>query len=99
MWDVNNELLKIQIKTARSIDFGNAIAFSCRSVSNGKPHPYTPNEIDYYATFWEGKVYLYPSGIHCNEVKLKFSSKNSKLICINWARDYELEKILDINRQ
>lgn len=81
------------------MDFGNAIAFSCRSVSNGKSRSYTANEIDYYATFWEEKVYLYPSGTHCNEVKLRFSSKNSKLDCINWAIDYELEKILNINRQ
>ena len=63
--DVNGKLLKVQVRTAslRKED-ENAIEFSCRSTrvnSQGTiSNKYTPDEIDYFATFWKGVCYLIP---------------------------------------
>ena len=63
--DINGKLLKVQVKTAslRKED-ENAIEFSCRSTrvnSQGTiSNKYTPDEIDYFATFWKGVCYLIP---------------------------------------
>lgn len=61
IWDINNKLLRIQIKTARwKNEEQTGIAFNCYSVSNGKRHYYTKEDIDYFATFWDNKCYLIP---------------------------------------
>lgn len=45
-------MLRIQVKTASPIDEEiSAIKFKCTSVSNGKSHTYTKDEIDYFATY------------------------------------------------
>lgn len=75
IWDINGKLLKVQVKTSHSVD--NAIKFSCRSShrKEGKciNSKYTSDEIDYFATFWDGKCYLVPITETSNEKTLRFA--------------------------
>lgn len=61
--DVNNKLLRLQVKTARASSH-NSITFNCRSTTKNsktnKARSYGKNEIDYFATYWNHQVYLIP---------------------------------------
>ena len=97
IWDINGKLLKVQVKTSHAID--NAIKFSCRSShrKDGKciSQKYNSNEIDYFATFWNGKCYLIPIAETSNEKTLRFAlPKNGQLKGISFAKDYEVEEVL-----
>jgi hypothetical protein len=101
--DVNGRLLKIQCKTARLIDDNNssgAIQFntiSTRVNSQGNiRYKYDKEQIDYFATYWEGKCYLVPveeCGMSCKKIRF-VPPKNGQVKGITFAEDYELEKIL-----
>ena len=94
--DVNGKLLKVQVKTAslRKED-ENAIEFSCRSTRVNSQgiisNKYTPDEIDYFATFWKGICYLIPV-TECSVSKtLRFAPpKSGQIKGISFAKDYEL---------
>ena len=97
IWDINGKLLKIQVKTSHLVD--NTIKFSCRSSHrvNGKcvNTQYTSDEIDYFATYWDGKCYLIPVGETSNEKTLRFTPpKNGQIKGISFAKDYEVEEVL-----
>ena len=102
--DVNGKLLKVQVKSSSAIDEDNsAIKFACRSshvnskgVQNIK---YTSAEIDYFATFWNGKCYLVPVDECSAEKTLRFvPPKNGQTKGISFASNYELEKQLELIR-
>lgn len=95
--DLDNLLIRVQVKTS-SLKKGveGAIEFSCRSthknfsgVSNVK---YSSEDVDYFATFWENKVYLVPI-TECSASKtLRFElPKNGQTKSICFAKDYEIE--------
>lgn len=95
IWDINGKLLKVQVKTSRSVD--NAIKFSCRSShrKEGKciNSKYTSDEIDCFATFWDGKCYLVPITETSNEKTLRFAPpKMDKL------KVFHLQKIMKLRR-
>ena len=97
VWDINGKLLKIQIKTSRYTN--DAIKFSCRSSHRVKGKcvhtQYTSDEIDYFATFWDGKCYLVPIEETSNEKTLRFClPKNGQTKGITLAKDYEVEEVL-----
>ena len=92
--DIDGQLLKIQVKTA-SIKDENAIKFSCRSThvncSGVKNIRYSENEIDYFATYWDGQCYLIPVNECSVEKTLRFSPpKNGQVKGITFAKDYLL---------
>ena len=62
--DINNKLYRVQAKSARLIDENGTIVFSCRSsrsnASGCYKRQYTADEIDFFATYWQGKCYLVP---------------------------------------
>ena len=101
--DIDGKLLKIQVKTSRNKKSiknpKDAIVFTCRSsntnASGNTYHRYTKEQIDYFATYWDGKCYLVPVE-ECNiEKTLWFSSPaNSQKNMISMASDYELTKTL-----
>ena len=97
IWDINGKLLRIQVKTASPVDEEESvIKFSCKSVSNGKAHMYTKNDIDYFATYWKGNVYLVPIEECSAEKKLRFlPPKNGQVKGINWAKDYLVGEVLN----
>ena len=94
IWDIDGNLLRVQIKTCSSLDENNAICFSCKSVSNGKAHKYTKKDIDYFATYWNKKCYLVPVGECSSQKILRFQTKSTQTKGINWAKDYEVEEVL-----
>lgn len=95
IWDFNGHLLKVQVKTSRPKDNRNtSIIFNCYSVSNGKKHKYSKDDIDYFATIWNDKCYLIPVEECSTEKTLWFelSPHNYSNSCM--AEDYELEEVL-----
>lgn len=90
--DTGTELLKIQVK--KSISHSkNSFSFSCttqnvKSSSKAK-HKYTKDEIDYFATVWQDKVYLIPVE-ETSQLKTLQLEKNNYG---NFANDYLAENI------
>lgn len=98
--DKDGQLLKIQVKTSSlKKNSQDAICFSCRSThvncSGVKNIRYNENEIDYFATFWEGKCYVIPVQECSVEKTLRFAPpKNGQIKGISFAKDYEIEKVI-----
>lgn len=95
IWEINNKLYRIQIKTSHYKD-GNksAIQFNCYSSSNGKRLLYTKEQIDYFCTCWEDKVYLVPVEKCSTEKTLWFTLPKQ---CINCSKaiDFEIENVIN----
>ena len=94
--DIDGHLFKIQVKTS-SVKDENAIKFSCRSIhvncSGIKNVRYKSNDVDYFATYWEGQCYLIPFNECSVEKTLRFAPpKSGQLKGITFAADYTLEK-------
>lgn len=98
IWDINNKLIRIQIKTAKAEDnLGELISFNCYSVVNGKKHTYSKDEIDYFAIAYQNNVYLIPVEECSVTKKLRLAdSKNTAKFAtkVNWAKDYLGEEVL-----
>lgn len=97
--DANNEFIKIQCKTASTEDDGASFKFSCRSSNrqNGKiiHHKYTKEEIDYFATSFNGQCYLIPVEQCGADKRLRLlPAKNDQTRGIAWANDYKLEEVI-----
>jgi len=97
--DANNKFIKIQVKTSKSDDDGASFKFSCRSCNrkDGKivHHQYTEEEIDYFATTFNNKVYLIPVEECGSDKRLRLlPTKNGQVKGITWAKDYELEEVI-----
>lgn len=98
--DKDGKLLKIQVKTS-SIKNNNpdAICFSCRSThvnsSGVKNVRYKSDEIDYFATYWNGICYVVPVQECSAEKTLRFAPpKNGQTKGIKFAEEYEISKVL-----
>lgn len=100
IWDIHGKLIRIQVKTASQPDPNDtSVKFSCRSSqrANGKTKNtrYTKDEIDYFATFWNGKCYLVPVEETSTEKILRFDPpKNGQVKGITFAQQYEVESML-----
>ena len=98
--DIDGRLFKIQVKTASiSKNTENAIKFSCRSthinckgVQNVR---YTKDDIDYFATYYNGQCYLVPVTECSVEKTLRFEPpKSGQQNKINYACEYALTEQL-----
>ena len=104
--DIDGKLLRIQVKTSSlKKDTENAISFSCRSTHvNCKgvvnTH-YSKDEIDFFATYWNGQCYLVPIEESSVIKTLRFSPpKNGQKTQENTkAENYLLEKQLQKIRE
>lgn len=99
--DMKGKLIKIQCKTAKIADDNSYIFVKCRSTCNIKGHSvdkaYTKEEIDFFATFYDGKCYLIPieeCGKAAKTLRLT-KTLSGQIKNINYAEDYELEKVLN----
>ena len=97
--DVNGKLIRVQVKTS-SLKGEGAIVFSCRSShvnSTGvKNIRYSAQEIDYFATFWEGQCYLVPISECSTEKTLRFiPPRSGQLKGISFASEYTIQKQLE----
>ena len=99
--DVNGKLIRIQVKASRTRHNGESFSFSCtrhiyEGVGRYKHVTYEEGSIDYFATVWEGQSYLVPAEECGQEKQLRISpTKNGMKKLVNWAKDYELEKVVD----
>ena len=100
--DIGNKLIKIQCKSSSElVDNNEVVAITFRTVrqsgSNSKTYTrtkYTKEEIDYFATFYNGQCYVVPVEQCSNEKRLRFvPPKNGQTKGINWAKDYELKEV------
>lgn len=97
--DVNGKFVRIQSKTSHSDDDGASFQFSGRSSNrqDGKiiHYQYSNNEIDYFATAFNNKVYLIPvDECKANKRLRLLPTKNGQTRGITWAKYYELEEII-----
>ena len=98
--DLGNKFIKVQCKTSHPIDENiTGIQFECRSTRNVKSgiyndhRKYTEDEIDYFYTSYNNQGYLIPIQECSTNKILRFSSINQNKN-INWAYNYEIDKIL-----
>lgn len=96
--DINNQLYKIQCKTAILSADGNSIVFTTKSTGRGAngnyQHYYSEEEIDFFYTCHNGISYLVPIEEATGSSKtLRFDAKE-KHPTISWAKDYELTVML-----
>lgn len=96
--DINNKLLRVQVKSSRKID-DTSFAFTCMSTKSKKSgntrRRYTSDEIDYFATYYQNKCYLVPVNICGCEKRLHLDvCKNNQLQNVCFARDFELNNII-----
>lgn len=97
IWDINGKLFRIQVKTCHLYpkNTGKAIEFKTTGTSNGHVTSYSKNDIDYFATFWEGQVYVVPVEETSSTKILRFEC-TVKQPNISWAKDYTVEKVFGI---
>ena len=97
--DVENELIRIQVKTCHQEE--NGIEFSTRSshltAQGSVSNSYTKNEIDFFATYYNNNCYLIPVE-QCGSVSKKlifegYHQKNNHTVAR--LEKYEALKILD----
>ena len=95
--DVNGKLLRLQVKTSRLTPEGTSIAFNCRSttsnVKNCKSRRYSKEDIDYFATYWQGIAYLVPIS-ECSTQKNLHMNTPSKRSNWSYMEDYEASEVL-----
>lgn len=97
--DKEGKLYKIQSKTSSSDNNGKSFKFSCRTCNrkdgNIVHHIYTKEEIDYFITTFNGKVYLVPVEECGSDKRLRLEpTQNSQERGVSWAKDYELENVI-----
>lgn len=97
--DVKGKFYKIQCKTSSLSNNGATISFGCKSSHRqaGKiiSEKYSSDDIDFFATVYNGKCYLVPVD-ECSTVKkLRFDLPlNGQLKGISFAKNYELDVML-----
>lgn len=93
--DVKGQLLRIQCKSCTESADGNSFAFPVSNKSwSGETRTYK-GQIDFFYTTHKGQGYLVPvdeTGTKEKTLRLEAVDKNNP--AINWAADYEIEKVL-----
>lgn len=102
--DWKDKLYKVQCKHSQEVLDDNenvsAITFSCQWQSHNmtggySKQKYLPNEIDYFATFYNGKCYLVPQS-QCSTQKMLriLTPKNNQTKGVSFLKDYEASEVL-----
>ena len=101
--DINNKLYKIQCKTSSEVlDGENVVGIKFKTVrqsgsnaTNWSRTKYKSDEVDYFATSYQGKCYLVPLNECSNEKTLRIQlPKNNQIKGISFLKDYELSEVL-----
>lgn len=99
--DKDGKFIKVQSKTASSDDNGASFRISTSSCNrkDGKivHHTYSKDEIDYFATVFDGIAYLIPVDI-CKGQDKKFRilpAQNGQIRGITWAKDFLLQEVIE----
>ena len=101
--DVNDKLYKVQIKHSKAYPEGQNnveyIKFKCRwqghNATGYSEHQYQANEVDLFATFYNGDCYLVPQSECSNEKILRIiPPRNGQRKGISFLEDYKAEEVL-----
>ena len=94
--EVNGYFLKIQCKSSTESADGNSFIFSTSSRNwNTKTYKTYKGQIDFFYTCHKGQGYLVPIEETGNKTKtLRLFAVDENNPSINWAKDYEIEKVL-----
>lgn len=94
--DTGKKLLRLQVKTSRLKPNNTSIVFNCRSTTKNsqtnKSRYYLESEIDFFATYWNNKVYLVPVQECSAEKVLHLNKPNRSNQC--YIEDYEVKEVL-----
>ena len=94
--DINGRLYKIQVKYPR-FRYGGSFLINCtrnkRIKNNVLVHElYADDDVDYFATYANGKCYMVPADEVGTEFSFRFADDGRK--GANMATDYELERVV-----
>lgn len=98
--DINHKLYKVQVKTGTLkensyIDF--ATSTSHTNTKGTLNLPYAQEDVDFFATMYDGKCYLVPfdvCGKRAQRLRL-VPTKNGQTKGITFAKDYHLKDVLE----
>ena len=99
--DINNKLYRVQCKTSHALtNPEDGFKFKSQSVvitTHGtKQSTYSEQEIDYFATMYEGQCYLIPVNECGHEKTLRFRyPANGQKKGISLAENYTLQKMIE----
>ena len=99
--DINNKLYRVQCKTSHALtNPEDGFKFKSQSVvitTHGtKQSTYSEQEIDYFATMYEGQCYLIPVSECGHEKTLRFRyPANGQKKGISLAENYTLQKMIE----
>lgn len=97
--DINHHLYKIQVKTGTLREdayLSFATSTSHTNTQGTKNLSYDSNDVDFFATIYDGQCYLIPFNV-CGkrEQRLRFiPTKSGQIKGITFAKDYKLEDII-----
>lgn len=95
--DIDGDLIRIQCKSAQTID-ENSFSINCvRSTTNTKKttiYTYSKEEIDYFCTFYDGIVYIIPVEECITSKTLRYKPPKNNNSHYFLAEDYRLDKFL-----
>jgi len=99
LMDYNDKIYKIQCKHATEYDDGAYIKFKATWLGHNNTgysrHQYQANEVDYFATFYNGECYLIPQNECSNEKSLRIKpTKNNQKKGVSFLEDYKAEEVL-----
>ena len=95
IWDINGKLIRVQIKTSHwKNNYCNAFVFKCKTTSNGKEYKYTKEDIDYFATMWDGQCYLIPIQDCSTEKTLWITKGVGFNKNCHMASEYKVEEVI-----
>lgn len=94
--EVGNRFIRIQCKSCTEASNGDSITFAtCSKQWNTKERKTYVGEVDYFYTSHNGQGYLVPiTETNKKQKTLRLAAKDSNNPRINWAEDYEIEKII-----
>lgn len=98
--DINHKLYKIQVKTSTSKEENSYIEFATSTSHTNTQGTlnltYSAEDVDFFATMYEGQCYLIPHNICGKRVqRLRLvPTKNNQTKGIAFAKDYHLEDII-----
>lgn len=101
IWDINNKLLRVQVKTAHLDDNCNTLSINCHTTNRAegrtKNRRYTKDEIDCIATYFNNRCYCIPiESVPSRSIKLRINpTSNNQQNGIHLLNDYLVEFFLE----
>lgn len=98
--DINHKLYKIQVKTGTLKENAYIEFATCTSHTNTKGTinlAYSENDVDFFATMYEGECYLIPfqnCGKRAQRLRI-VPTKNGQTKGVTFAKDYHLKTVID----